>query len=115
MAKYKRRISHNRAQVYHALAALNRDIEKVLCDLDRIEELRLFRHRWQREFLNVWRATVEETRAWASFEVVETLHQREEREWTSFGRARERFEQPSAAPSDALIPTKSRQSTAKSR
>jgi hypothetical protein len=102
--------------VYEALATLNRDFEQVLCDLERLEELRVFPHRWQRRFLKTWRTTLEETRAWANFEVVEVLHQREEREWTSFGRIRQRSEK-SAAPSDMLPPTKSRgrKSTAKSR
>jgi hypothetical protein len=37
---------------------------------------------------------LEETRAWAHFEVVEILHQREEREWVGFGRIRQRSEKP---------------------
>src|SRR5580658_4154069 len=67
--------------VYDALAVLNRDFEQVLTDLQRLEELRLFPRRWQRKFLTSWRATLEETRAWANFEVIEVLHQTEEREW----------------------------------
>jgi hypothetical protein len=58
------------------LATLNRDFEQVLRDLERLEELRLFRYHWQREFLKVWRATLEETRAWVSFKMVEILHQK---------------------------------------
>jgi hypothetical protein len=91
---------------YDAIAALNRDFEQVLGDLERLEGLRLFPHHWQREFLKVWRATLEETRAWVSFEVVEILHQREEREWTRFGRIRQRSEEPSE--STVPVPTKSR-------
>jgi hypothetical protein len=47
-------------EVYDALAALNRDFEQVLRDLQRIEEPRLFRHGWQRAFLKAWRATLED-------------------------------------------------------
>jgi hypothetical protein len=47
--------------VYEALATLNRDFEQVLCDLERLEELRLFPRRWQRHFLKAWRASLEET------------------------------------------------------
>jgi hypothetical protein len=68
-------------RVYEALATLNRDFEQMLRDLSRLEELRLFPHHWQRKFLKTWRATLEETRSWANLEVVEVLHQREEREW----------------------------------
>jgi hypothetical protein len=92
---------------YDALAALNRDFEQVLRDLERLEELRLFRHRWQREFLKVWRATLEETRAWVSFEVLEVLHQKEEREWARFGHMPQRAEEPSE--SAVLVPIKGRE------
>lgn len=112
MGKNKREKSHSSTHVYGALAALNRDFDQVLRDLQRIEELRLFRHRWQRAFLKAWRATLEETRAWVSFEVVEILHQREEREWTRFGRMRQQQETPSEsavqAPTKGLEPKSSR-------
>src|ERR1700689_2242140 len=57
--------------VYEALATLNRDFEQTLRDLHQLEELSIFPHRWQRKFVKTWRATLEETRAWASFEVLE--------------------------------------------
>jgi hypothetical protein len=79
----------------------------MLCDLERLEELRLFPHCWPRKFLKTWRATLEETRAWANFEVVEILHQREERDWVDFGRIRQRSEKAFQLPADKLIPTKS--------
>ena len=85
---------------YDALATLNRDFEQVLEDLQRLEALRLFPRRWQRKFLKGWRATLQETRAWASFEVLEVLHQREEWEWTRLGRIRQRSEKPSEPPAD---------------
>jgi hypothetical protein len=93
--------------IYEALATLNRDFEQVVGDLERLEELRLFPARWQRNFLKAWRATLEETRAWANFEVVEMLHEREEREWVGFGRIRQRSEKSSGAPADIMVPTKS--------
>jgi hypothetical protein len=93
--------------VYDALATLNRDFEQVLADLERLEGLRLFPLRWQRKVLKAWRAALEETRASVNFEVVEILHQREERDWAGFGRIRQRLEKPSEVPPDRLIPTKS--------
>jgi hypothetical protein len=88
--------------VYDAIATLNRDFEQVLSDLERLEGLHIFPRRWQRKFLKVWRATLEETRAWVNFEVVEVLHQKEEREWGSFARTRQRLEKPSEPPADML-------------
>jgi hypothetical protein len=96
-----------KTQVYDALAVLNRDFEQVLDDVQRLEDLRLFPRRWQRKFLTTWRATLEETRAWANFEVIEVLHQREEREWVSFGRLRQRSEKSSEPPVDVSVPTTS--------
>ena len=93
-----------KAQIYDALAALNRDFEQVLWDLERLEELRLFPHRWQRKFLRTWRATLEETRAWANFEVAEILHQREERGWVDFGRIRRRSEKSPELPAAKKSP-----------
>jgi hypothetical protein len=92
--------------VYDALATWNRDYEQVLEDLQRLEALHLFPRRWQSKFLKEWRAALGEIRAWVSFEVVEILHQREEREWTSFGRRRRRLEKLSAPSDDVSVPTK---------
>jgi hypothetical protein len=96
-----------KAPVYDAVATWNRDFEQLLEDLQRLEALRLFPLRWQRQFLKEWRATLEETRAWVSFEVVEVLHQTEEREWTRLGRRRPRLEERSASSSDVSVPPKS--------
>jgi hypothetical protein len=93
--------------IYDALATLNRDFEQVLSDLQRLEAMRLFPRRWQRKFLRTWRATLEETRAWANFELIEVLHQREEREWVSFSRIRRQSEQLSTPLADGFVPTKS--------
>ena len=96
-----------KALVYGALAGFNRDFEQVLDDLQRLEALRLFPRRWQRKFLKQWRATLAETRAWVSFEVVEILHQTEQGEWTRLGRRRRRLEEESASSDDVSVPTKS--------
>jgi hypothetical protein len=93
--------------VYDAFATWNRDFEQVLEDLQRLEALCTFPRRWQRQFLKEWRATLEETRAWVSFEVVEVLHQTEEREWTRLGRRRRLLEKLSASFDDMSVPTKS--------
>jgi len=83
----------SKTQVYEALAAFNRDVEQVLRDLERLGELSLLPDRWQPRFLRVCRATLEETRAWTNFELVDVLRQKEEREWARFARIRQREEE----------------------
>ena len=93
--------SYRKAQAYEALAVFNRDVEWVLEDLERLEALGLLPQRWQRRFLKVWRATLEETRAWTNFELVDVLGQKEEREWVRFSRIRLRAEKSSDPTEDA--------------
>jgi hypothetical protein len=92
---------YGKAQAYEALAIFNRDVERVLEDLERLEALGLLPQRWQRRFLRVWRATLEETRAWTNFELVDVLGQKEEREWVRFARIRLRAEKSSEPTEDA--------------
>src|ERR1700722_3696692 len=42
-----------------------------------------------------------------AFEVLEVLHQKEEREWASFVRIRQRSEKPAEPSADRLVPTQS--------
>jgi hypothetical protein len=86
--------------VYDALARGNRDFDQVPDDLQRLEALR-FRAAGNVN-LKDWRATLE-TRAWATFEVIEVLHQAEQRDWTSHGRRRRRLEEPSASSDDVSV------------
>jgi hypothetical protein len=72
----------NRLAVYETLYALNRDFEQVLVHLERLQELGMF----ERHLGNVFPLTVQETRAWANFEVVEALQPREQEDLTHFGR-----------------------------
>jgi hypothetical protein len=55
-------------RVYETLHALNQGFEEVLTDLGRLEKLG-----FRREFLREFRVVVEETRAWANFELMETM------------------------------------------
>ena len=100
--------------IYEALATLNRDFEQILRDLDRFEELCVFPQRWQRKLVKTWRATVEETRAWGNFEVLEVLHEKEEREWVRFGRIRQLLEKQSES-HEMVAPAKSIQRTTRRR
>jgi hypothetical protein len=72
----------NRLVVYETLYALNRDFEQVVAHLERLQELGMF----ERYLGNVFPVIVQETRAWANFEVFETLQPREQEDLTHFGR-----------------------------
>ena len=96
-----------KTQVYEALATLNRDFDQVLGALQGLEAMRVFPLRWQRKVVKTWRATLEETRAWANFDVIDVLHEREEREWARFGVIRRRSENPSEPPADVSGPATS--------
>jgi hypothetical protein len=71
-----------RLLVYESLYALNRDFEQVLAHLTRLQELGMF----QRYLGNVFPVIVQETRAWANFEVFEALQPREQEDLTHFSR-----------------------------
>jgi hypothetical protein len=91
-----------RVLIYEALAGFNRSFEQALQDLEELATL-LFTDRWQRKAFKACRPSLEEMRAWANFEVIELLHQREERDWVRFARIRQRAEKQSA-PDDVVIP-----------
>jgi hypothetical protein len=75
-------------QVYETLHTLNDGLEKV---------------GFRRELLTEFRVVVEENRAWANFELTEAMHEREERDWVSFGRLRHQWEKKRRDPNDVLI------------
>jgi hypothetical protein len=85
--------------VYETLAAFNHGIAQILQNLHRLGKLGFLR----REFFTGLQATIEETRAWANFEVVEMLHGREESDWTRFGRLRRQWEKKYEDPNDLLL------------
>jgi hypothetical protein len=97
--------------VYEALSSLNQRFEQVLLDLERLKDLGLFRDRFPREFLKTCRATIEEMHAWANLEVIQTLHDREERDRAHFGGLRHQWEHKYADPNDVLIKVDRRKRT----
>lgn len=88
---------------YDALFGLNQHFEQVLQNLDRVRQLGLLETRFKRKSLQACRVTIEETRAWINFEITESLHDREQRDWTRFGKVRRRWEKKYEDPNDALI------------
>jgi hypothetical protein len=86
-------------RVYETLHSLNQGFEQVLTDLVRLQEFPCFR----REPLGHFQVLVEETRAWANFELLEVLHGREQDDWTRFGRLRRAWDKRYRDPNDVLI------------
>lgn len=82
-------------RIYETLHALNQGFEQVLIDLGRLDRLG-----FHRDFLGAVRVIVEETRAWANFEVLE---RREQGDWERFGRLRRESEQKLEDPNDPLL------------
>src|SRR5712692_8143427 len=91
-----------REPVYGRLEVMNHDFECVLAELARLHELGMF----NRDLANILRTAVKETRAWANFELVEILQQREQDDWTRFGRMHRRWEKKLQDPNDVLIEAK---------
>jgi DNA-directed RNA polymerase specialized sigma54-like protein len=91
-----------RLPVYESLHALNHNFEQVLSELARLQELGMF----NRDLANILRIVVQETRAWANFELVEILQLREQDDWTHFGRLHRRWEKKLQDPNDVLIEAK---------
>ena len=85
--------------IYETLHSLNQSFEQVLEDLRRFEEFPFFR----RQLLRTLTTITEETRAWANFEVVEVMHERELNNWTHFGHLRHVWETRHRDPDDVLL------------
>jgi hypothetical protein len=86
--------------LYETLCELNRSFEQVLRELERLQRFGLFRGR---QFLKSCQLAVKETRAWATLEILEILHDREESDWARFGRLRGAREKALGDPGDILI------------
>jgi hypothetical protein len=81
--------------IYDALNLVNRSFEQILQELERLQQFDWFRKQAPIKSVEL---AVRETRAWTMFEILEVLHEREEAEWTRFGRARSRQEGGRARP-----------------
>lgn len=85
--------------VYEILATLNQRFEQAVLDLQRIQELAIVR----RDLIGALRDVIEETRAWTNFEVIEVMHEREQRDWARFGRLRRQWEKKYEDPNDVFL------------
>jgi hypothetical protein len=87
--------SANELSMYEALSLINRSFGQILQELERIQQIGGFKGR---ALIKAVELAVKETRAWTLFEILDVLHQREEEEWTRFGRARSRLDQRDSIP-----------------
>ena len=85
-------------ELYEILYTLNQGFEQVLAQLQQLEKLGLGHQPWK-----ALRVIAEENRAEVNFELVERLAEREERDWTYFGRLRLELEKKLRDPQDVLI------------
>ena len=84
--------------IYDSLCTINRSFEQILTELERVEQLDWFRGCAPLKAVGL---AVRETRAWTISEILDVLHQREERGWMRLGRIRnsedERFPRRASA------------------
>ena len=90
--------SVEKLRLYEILCTLNQGFEQVLGQLQQLEKLGLGNQPW-----NALRVTMEENRAEVNFELIERLAEREERDWTYFGRLRHEQEKRLRDPQDVVI------------
>ncbi len=90
--------SARKLRLYEILYHLNQRFEQVLYQLQQLKELGLGRQAWK-----AWEVMVEETRSEINFELVEWLAEREQRDWTYFGRLHQQREKKYRDPQDVLI------------
>src|SRR6266478_5619583 len=88
-----------KVQAYETLYTLNQGFEQVLAGLRSLQQFPFFRP----EFLREFQVMVAETRACINFELVESLHSREQDDWARFGRLRQQWEKGYRDPQDVLI------------
>jgi hypothetical protein len=79
----------NPSLIYELLSDVNRSFDEILVGLESIQKSRWFR---ERQLIQTVELAVRETQAWTTFEILEVLHERVEREWTRLGRLRSRRE-----------------------
>ncbi len=91
-------VTSQKVRIYETLHSLNQAFEQALADFRRLQEFPFFR----RQLLRALSVVVEETRAWANYELIETMHQREQADWAKFGRLRNQWERRYRDPDDLL-------------
>jgi len=81
------------SSIYELLSDVNRSFDEILVGLERIQKSSWFR---ERQLIQTVELAVRETQAWTTFEILEVLHERVERDWTRLGQLRNRREKQQA-------------------
>jgi hypothetical protein len=81
--------------VYESVNVINRSFDQILQELQRLQQVDCFRRKAPIKSVEL---AIKEIRAWTMVEILDVLHEREESEWTRFGRRRNREEHPRAGP-----------------
>jgi hypothetical protein len=81
------------ALIYDSLKVINRTFDQILQELKHLQQIDCFRRKAPIKSVEL---AIKETRAWTMFEILDVLHEREESEWASFGRRRNREERSGA-------------------
>jgi len=77
--------TNNPPAIYESLCTISRSFDQILNELERLDPFDGFRGRPPMKSVA---AAVKETRAWTISEILDVLHQQEEREWMRLGRLR---------------------------
>jgi hypothetical protein len=110
--KTRRKDAPGKLFLYEMLCGINRGFEQVLRDLERLQQSGPFRgHR----FMKSCQSAVEETQAWTSLEMLETLHELEESDWARLGQLRNARDRKLNDPGDVLINAERRSRKPRSR
>ena len=84
--------------VYESLGTIDRSFEQIRHELERLQQFDWFRGRAPMKAVGL---SVRETQAWTMSEILDVLHEREERKWMRLGRIRnsqdERFPRRASA------------------
>ena len=97
--KDRKRTAPQKLSIYEALHSLNRSFAQVLVDLRRFEAFPFFR----RSTLHALAVIVEETQAWANFEIADVMHELELADWTRFSKLHRQWEKSHRDPNDVLL------------
>src|SRR5713226_9267785 len=83
---------------YETLHALNRDLEQVIADLEKLRKLNLFLP----ECSTIYQVMIQDMRANVNSGLLEVMTEREMQDWTRFGKLRRAWEKE-LEPDDILI------------
>lgn len=92
-------------RIYEHLFLLNQKLQEAVQILRQLEKCPWLR----RDFLRSFQIEVEDLRAQTNFEVIEHMSDREQHDWTHFGRLRRKWDRQFEDPDDVYLKAKRRE------